>query len=198
MEALKRTALRSETRLTVDQVQRYGRHLVLPQVGGSGQRKLLRSRVLLIGAGGLGSSAALYLAAAGVGRLGIVDDDTVEISNLQRQILHRTADIGRPKVESAARTLRALNPDVEVVRHPALATPDNVFELLDGYDVVLDGSDNFEAHYLLNDACVLAGSALVHGSILQFQGQVTTIDPGRGPCYRCLYPTQPPPELVPT
>src|SRR5213593_915858 len=172
-----------EVPMTPDQIQRYSRHFLLPQVGDKGQKKLLRSKVLLIGAGGLGSPTALYLAAAGVGTLGLMDGDTVDITNLQRQVLHTTADVGKPKVESGTRTLRALNPDVNVIRD---------------YDLVVDGSDNFETRYLVNDACFLAGKTNVHGSIFQFEGMATVFAPDQGPCYRCLYPTPPPPGLVPS
>ncbi len=183
---------------TPEQVQRYSRHFLLAQVGEKGQRKLARARVLLIGAGGLGSPAAFYLAAAGVGTLGVMDGDVVDLTNLQRQILHTTADVGKPKVESAARTLRALNPDVEILALPTRITVDNVMDILKDYDLVVDGSDNFETRYLVNDACYLAGKTNVHGSIFQFEGMATVLAPGRGPCYRCLYPTPPPPGLVPS
>ena len=278
--------------MTQDQIQRYSRHFLLPQVGDKGQRKLLRSKVLLIGAGGLGSPTAFYLAAAGVGTLGLMDGDTVDITNLQRQILHTTADVGKPKVESATRTLKALNPDVNIVALPTRITVDNVMDiikdydlivdgsdnfetrylvndacylaaagvgtmgLMDGdvvditnlqrqvlhttadvgkpkvesgtrtlkalnpdvnvislpfritvdnvmdvikdYDLVIDGSDNFDTRYLVNDACYLAGKPNVHGSIFQFEGMATVFAPNQGPCYRCLYPTPPPPGLVPS
>jgi adenylyltransferase/sulfurtransferase len=187
-----------EVPLSPDQIQRYSRHFLLSQVGDKGQRKLLRSKVLLIGAGGLGSPTALYLAAAGVGTLGIMDGDVVDITNLQRQILHTTADIGKPKVESATRTIRALNPDVNVVALPTRITVDNVMEIIKDYDLVVDGSDNFETRYLVNDACYLAGKTNVHGSIFQFEGMATVFAPNEGPCYRCLYPTPPPPGLVPS
>ncbi len=183
---------------TPEQIQRYSRHFLLSQVGEKGQRRLRRARVLLIGAGGLGSPTAFYLAAAGVGTLGVVDGDVVDLTNLQRQILHTTADVGKPKAESAARTLRALNPDVNVVPLPTRITVDNVMEILRDYDLVVDGSDNFETRYLVNDACYLAGKTNVHGSIFQFEGMATVLAPGRGPCYRCLYPTPPPPGLVPS
>jgi len=152
----------------------------------------------LIGAGGLGSPTALYLAAAGVGTLGLMDGDVVDITNLQRQVLHTTADIGKPKVESGTRTLRALNPDVNVIPLPTRITVDNVMEIIRDYDLVVDGSDNFETRYLVNDACFLAGKTNVHGSIFQFEGMATVFAPGQGPCYRCLYPTPPPPGLVPS
>jgi sulfur-carrier protein adenylyltransferase/sulfurtransferase len=178
---------------------RYSRHLLIPEVGEEGQLKLLDSRVLLIGAGGLGSPAALYLAAAGVGTLGIVDDDVVGESNLQRQVLHSTASLGEPKTESAARTLRELNPDVEVVPCRERLTAETVDGVLrDGWDVIVDGADNFPTRYLLNDAAVWHGIPLVHGSIFRFEGQVTVFSPGEGPCYRCLFPTPPPPELAPS
>lgn len=187
-----------ETPLSPEQVQRYSRHFLLPQVGERGQRQLLRSRVLIIGAGGLGSPVAYYLAAAGVGTLGIMDGDVVDLTNLQRQILHTTADLGKPKVESAARVLRALNPDVTVIPLGFRLTVDNVLDVIKDYDLIVDGSDNFETRYLVNDACVLAGKPNVHGSIFQFEGMATVFVPGRGPCYRCLYPTPPPPGLVPS
>ena len=187
-----------ETPLSADQIQRYSRHFLLSQVGEKGQRKLLRSKVLLIGAGGLGSPTALYLGAAGVGTLGLMDGDVVDITNLQRQVLHTTADVGKPKVESGMRTLRALNPDVNVVALPMRITVDNVMDVIDDYDLVIDGSDNFETRYLVNDACYLAGKTNVHGSIFQFEGMATVFAPNQGPCYRCLYPTPPPPGLVPS
>jgi molybdopterin/thiamine biosynthesis adenylyltransferase/rhodanese-related sulfurtransferase len=184
--------------LTPDQIQRYSRHFLLAQVGDKGQRRLLRSKVLLIGAGGLGSPTALYLAAAGVGTLGLMDGDVVDITNLQRQILHTTADIGKPKVESGTRTLKALNPDVNIVPLPRRITVDNVMDIIKDYDLIVDGSDNFETRYLVNDACYLAGKTNVHGSIFQFEGMATVFAPNEGPCYRCLYPSPPPPGLVPS
>src|SRR5919109_439887 len=184
--------------MTPDQIQRYSRHFLLAQVGDKGQRRLLRSKVLLIGAGGLGSPTALYLAAAGVGTLGLMDGDVVDVTNLQRQILHTTADIGKPKVESGTRTLKALNPDVTVVPLPMRITVDNVMDTIKDYDLVIDGSDNFETRYLVNDACYLAGKTNVHGSIFQFEGMATVFAPNAGPCYRCLYPSPPPPGLVPS
>jgi len=183
---------------TPDQVQRYSRHFLLPQVGEKGQRKLLNSKVLLIGAGGLGSPTAYYLAAAGVGTLGIIDGDVVDLTNLQRQILHKTSDVGRPKVESAAETLRALNPDITVVPYPTRINVENILEIIADYDLIVDGSDNFDTRYLVNDACYLSGKTNVHGSIFQFEGMVTLLAPEQGPCYRCLYPTPPPPGLVPS
>ncbi len=184
--------------LTTEQIQRYSRHFLLNQVGEKGQRKLLRSKTLLIGAGGLGSPTALYLAAAGVGTLGLMDGDTVDITNLQRQILHTTADIGKLKVESGTRTLKALNPDINVVTLPTRITVDNVMDIIQDYDLVVDGSDNFETRYLVNDACYLAGKTNVHGSIFQFEGMASVFAPNQGPCYRCLYPSPPPPGLVPS
>ncbi|XXF75894.1 molybdopterin-synthase adenylyltransferase MoeB [Myxococcaceae bacterium GXIMD 01537] len=184
--------------LTAEQRERYRRHLILPEVGEEGQAKLLKSRVLLLGAGGLGSPAALYLAAAGVGTLGIVDMDVVDLSNLQRQVLHTRERQGQPKVVSARAALEALNPDVKVVPFQERLTSANVLRILDGFDLVLDGGDNFPTRYLLNDACVMRGLPNVHGSIFRFEGQVTSFVPGKGPCYRCLYPAPPPPELAPS
>jgi molybdopterin/thiamine biosynthesis adenylyltransferase/rhodanese-related sulfurtransferase len=184
--------------MTPDQIQRYSRHFLLSQVGDKGQRRLLRGKVLLIGAGGLGSPTALYLAAAGVGTLGLMDGDVVDITNLQRQILHTTADVGKPKVESGTRMLKALNPDVHVIPLPMRITVDNIMDIIKDYDLIVDGSDNFETRYLVNDACYLAGKTNVHGSIFQFEGMATVFAPNEGPCYRCLYPTPPPPGLVPS
>ena len=184
--------------LTTEQIQRYSRHFLLPQVGEKGQRRLLRSKVLLIGAGGLGSPTALYLAAAGVGTIGLMDGDVVDVSNLQRQILHTTGSVGRPKVDSGTEAIRALNPDVNVISLPMRIDVDNVMDLIKDYDLVVDGSDNFDTRYLVNDACVLAGKTNVHGSIFQFEGMATVLAPNQGPCYRCLYPTPPPAGLVPS
>jgi molybdopterin/thiamine biosynthesis adenylyltransferase/rhodanese-related sulfurtransferase len=178
---------------------RYSRHLLIPEVGEQGQLKLLDSKILLIGAGGLGSPASLYLAAAGVGRLGIVDADVVDESNLQRQIVHSTERLGEAKVDSARRTIEALNPDVEVVAYKERLTSENVERILaDGWDVIVDGADNFPTRYLVNDASVWHDVPVVHGSIYRFEGQVTVFKPGAGPCYRCLFPTPPPPELAPS
>jgi sulfur-carrier protein adenylyltransferase/sulfurtransferase len=178
---------------------RYSRHLLIPEVGEQGQLKLLDAKILLIGAGGLGSPASLYLAAAGVGRLGIVDADTVDESNLQRQIVHSTERLGEAKVASAKRTIEALNPDVQVVAYEERLTSENVERILaDGWDVIVDGADNFPTRYLVNDASVWHGIPVVHGSIYRFEGQVTVFRPGRGPCYRCLFPAPPPPELAPS
>jgi molybdopterin/thiamine biosynthesis adenylyltransferase/rhodanese-related sulfurtransferase len=178
---------------------RYSRHLLIPEVGEAGQLKLLDSKVLLIGAGGLGSPASLYLAAAGVGRIGIVDADVVDESNLQRQIVHSTEVIGEPKVDSAKRAIEALNPDVQVVAYQERLTSENVERILaDGWDVIVDGADNFPTRYLVNDASVWHDIPVVHGSIYRFEGQVTVFQPGSGPCYRCLFPAPPPPELAPS
>jgi molybdopterin/thiamine biosynthesis adenylyltransferase/rhodanese-related sulfurtransferase len=178
---------------------RYSRHLLIPEVGEEGQLKLLDSKVLLIGAGGLGSPASLYLAAAGVGRIGIVDADVVDESNLQRQIVHSTESLGEPKVESAKRAIEALNPDVEVVAYKERLTSENIERILaDGWDVIVDGADNFPTRYLVNDASIWHKIPVVHGSIYRFEGQVTVFKPYEGPCYRCLFPTPPPPELAPS
>jgi molybdopterin/thiamine biosynthesis adenylyltransferase len=171
---------------------------MLPEVGEEGQAKLLQAKVLLLGAGGLGSPSALYLAAAGVGTLGIVDSDVVDLSNLQRQVLHTHERAGKPKVESARAAIAALNPDVKVVPFQERLSTQNVLRVLEGFDMVLDGGDNFPTRYLLNDACVMQGKPNIHGSIFRFEGQVTTFVPGQGPCYRCLYPAPPPPELAPS
>lgn len=181
------------------QSQRYSRHLRIPEIGVAGQQKLLESRVLLIGAGGLGSPAGLYFAAAGVGTIGVIDDDVVDASNLQRQILHRTHDLGSPKVQSARRTMEALNPDVQVVPHQVRLSEGNVREIFSDYDLIVDGSDSFETRYIVNDACVALKIPQVHGSIFRFDGQITSFDPRQedSPCYRCLFPSPPPPELAP-
>ncbi len=184
--------------LTPEQRDRYGRHLLLPEVGEAGQQQLLESRVLLLGAGGLGSPAALYLAAAGVGTIGIIDMDVVDASNLQRQILHNTDRIGERKVDSAKKTLTALNPDVDVVTYDVRLGADNVLDIIDGYDVIVDGTDNFPTRYLVNDASLLKRIPVVHGSIFRFEGQVSVFQPYVGPCYRCLLPEPPPPELAPS
>ncbi len=184
-------------RLTDQQQLRYSRHLLIPEVGSAGQAKLLGSRVLLIGAGGLGSPAALYLAAAGVGTLGLVDFDVVDLSNLQRQVIHASDRIGEKKIESARKTINALNPDVTVLGLDEMLVAGNVDRIIAGYDAILDGTDTFETRYLLNDAAVAAGIPVVHASVFRFEGQLTTFVPYEGPCYRCLYPTPPPPELAP-
>jgi adenylyltransferase/sulfurtransferase len=183
--------------LSEEQIHRYARHIVLPEVGGKGQARLLSARVALVGAGGLGSAAALYLAAAGVGALGIVDGDVVDLSNLQRQILHHTRDIGRPKTASARDSIVALNPDVLVETHPVRLTAGNDASILGAYDLVLNCSDNFPTRYLVSDACVLLKKPLVDGSIFRFEGQATVYLPGNG-CYRCLFPVPPPAGTVPT
>lgn len=182
--------------LTPEQVNRYSRHIIMPQVGPAGQRKLMESKVLIVGAGGLGGPAALYLALAGIGTIGIVDFDVVDLSNLQRQVLHQNEDVGRPKVVSAQETLHAYNPDVEVVTHNVPLTSDNAMDIIPKYDIVVNGADNFTTRYLVNDACYFAGKPLVDGSILLFDGQATVFVPGKG-CYRCLFPAPPPPGLVP-
>jgi adenylyltransferase/sulfurtransferase len=185
--------------LSAEQMRRYSRHLSLPEVGLNGQKKIRATSVLCIGAGGLGSPIAMYLAAAGIGRLGIVDFDAVEFSNLQRQVLHGTSDVGRPKTESARETVQRLNPDVEVVLHPERLTSKNALEILRPYDIVVDGTDNFPTRYLTNDACVLLKKPNVYGSIFRFEGQASVFAPHLGaPCYRCLYPEPPPPGLVPS
>ena len=181
-----------------DELERYHRNALVPQVGLVGQQRIRASRVLLIGAGGLGAPAALYLAAAGVGTIGLIDDDNVDVSNLQRQVIHATAAVGRPKVDSAAEAIRALNPDVEVVAHRTRLTADNARDLLGGWDVVIDGTDNFPTRYLVNDAAVMLGLPLVHGAVLGFNGQVGVFDARRGPCYRCLHPAPPPAGSVPS
>ena len=180
-----------------EQLERYKRHLFLDEVGPDGQAKLLASRVLLVGAGGLGSPASLYLAAAGVGTLGLVDFDRVDASNLQRQVLYTTADVGRPKVQVAQERLNALNPDVVIEQHDAQLQASNAEAILRDYDVVLDGTDTFPSRYLTNDVCVWLGKPLVYGSVMKFEGQVSVFDARRGPCYRCLFPEPPPPELAP-
>ena len=184
--------------LSTEQKERYGRHLLLPEVGPEGQAKLLDAKVLLLGAGGLGSPTALYLAAAGVGTLGIVDDDEVDLSNLQRQVIHTTRTVGTPKVDSAEAAIAALNPDVDVVKYPVRLDASNIMEIIDGYDVIVDGVDNFPTRYLLNDATVRLGIPVVSASILGFDGQLSVFAPHDGPCYRCLYPVPPPAELAPS
>jgi len=184
--------------LTNEEVARYSRHLIMPEVGMEGQLKLKAASVVCIGAGGLGSPVALYLAAAGVGRIGIVDFDVVDYSNLQRQIIHGTPDVGRKKLDSAADRLKSINPEVKVVQYEVALSSDNALEILEGYDVVVDGTDNFPTRYLVNDACVLLGKPNVYGSIFRFEGQASVFATTDGPCYRCLYPEPPPPGLVPS
>jgi molybdopterin/thiamine biosynthesis adenylyltransferase/rhodanese-related sulfurtransferase len=199
--AWERAGLPVETPAGLDDEQRrrYSRHLLIPEIGQAGQQRLLEAKVLLIGAGGLGSPAALYLAAAGIGRLGIVDDDVVDETNLQRQVLHSTAALDKPKVDSAVRRVQELNPDIEVVPYRERLGTENVDRILDeGWEVIVDGADNFPTRYLLNDASVWHGVSVVHGSIFRFEGQATVFSPGNGPCYRCLFPQPPPPELAPS
>ncbi|HEY8497501.1 MAG TPA: HesA/MoeB/ThiF family protein, partial [Limnochordales bacterium] len=183
-------------RFTEEEIRRYSRHIILQEVGGIGQQKLLDAKVLVVGAGGLGSPAAFYLAAAGVGTIGIVDDDVVDLSNLQRQILHRTEDVGTPKVDSAARALTSLNPGVQVKTYRTRLGAGNVMDLIREYDVIVDGVDNFSTRYLLNDACVMAGKPLVDAGILRWDGMMMTIKPREGPCYRCIFPEPPPPGVI--
>lgn len=189
---------KQDRQFTPEQLTRYSRHFLLPEVGEAGQAKLLDARVLLVGAGGLGSPTAFYLAAAGIGTIGIVDHDTVDMSNLQRQILHTAERVGMPKVDSARETLQALNPDVKVIGYQERLDSHNIMRIIADYDVVVDGCDNFPTRYLVNDACVLAGKPNVHGSIFQFEGQASVFYPGKGPCYRCLFPEPPPPGAAPS
>jgi adenylyltransferase/sulfurtransferase len=188
----------SRSELTSAESLRYARHLILPEVGRAGQERLKSSRVLIIGAGGLGSPSAMYLAAAGVGTIGLADFDVVDASNLQRQILHGTADLGRPKLDSARDRLADINPGVAIELHPARLTSENALDILRPYDLVVDGSDNFPTRYLLNDACVLLGKPYVYGAVFRFDGQNSVFDASRGPCYRCLFPEPPPPGMVPS
>lgn len=188
----------SQLPFTHEEIKRYSRHLIMPEVGVDGQKKLKDSTVVCVGAGGLGSPAALYLAAAGVGRLGIVDFDVVEFSNLQRQIIHSTDSVGRKKLDSARDRLRGINPETELTLHEVLLSSENALDILGQYDVVIDGTDNYPTRYLVNDACVLLGKPNVYGSIFRFEGQVSVFDALRGPCYRCLYEEPPPPGLVPS
>jgi adenylyltransferase/sulfurtransferase len=192
MEAIKMFPFNEE------QIRRYSRHIILPEVGGKGQKKLLAARILIVGMGGLGSPAAFYLAAAGIGTLGLVDDDTVELSNLQRQIIHSTADLGQQKVKSARESIEAINPDVTVHEYNQRLTSENIMGIISDYDLVLDGTDNFPTRFLLNDACQLAGKTNVYGAVFQFEGQVSVFAPNQGPCYRCLIPEMPPPGSVPS
>ncbi len=183
---------------TEDQLQRYSRHIILPEVGGKGQKKIMNAKVFVVGAGGLGCPVGYYLAAAGVGAIGMIDNDTVELSNLQRQIAHNTKRVGVHKVDSAKETFESLNPDVQVLGIKDRVSKDNILDLIKDYDIVVDGSDNFPTRYLVNDACVMLKKPLVSGAILKFEGQVTTILPGDGHCYRCLFEEMPPPGLVPS
>ncbi|KXB01748.1 adenylyltransferase [candidate division MSBL1 archaeon SCGC-AAA259O05] len=181
-----------------DQIVRYSRQIVLPEVGGKGQRKLLDSNALVVGAGALGSPAILYLAGAGVGKIGIVDDDEVDLSNLQRQVIHGSDDVGKPKVDSAKETINRINPELEVKTYEKRLEPENVFEIIRGWDMVIDGSDNFPTKFLVNDSCTLEGTPFSHGGILRFMGMCTTVLPGEGPCYRCFAPEAPPEGAVPS
>ncbi|MCB0856712.1 MAG: molybdopterin-synthase adenylyltransferase MoeB [Solirubrobacterales bacterium] len=190
--------VQSNSGLTPEQRDRYSRHILLPEVGVEGQIKLLNAKVLLLGAGGLGAPTALYLAAAGIGTIGIVDDDVVDASNLQRQVIHNTSRVGEPKSASARQTIEELNPDVNVVEYNVRLDADNILEIIEDYDIIVDGADNFPTRYLLNDASVRLRKPVVSASILSFDGQISTFVPYEGPCYRCLYPTPPPPELAPS
>lgn len=183
---------------TNEQLERYSRHIILKEIGIKGQTKLLNGKVLIIGAGGLGSPAALYLAAAGVGTIGIADADVVDLSNLQRQVIHTTADLGKPKVESARETMEAINPDVKVVTYHDFIAAGNIMDIIQDYDFILDGTDNFPAKFLINDACVMAKKPFCHAGIIRFQGQLMTYVPGEGPCYRCVFHEPPPKDAVPT
>jgi molybdopterin-synthase adenylyltransferase len=183
---------------TDEQIERYSRHIILKEVGGKGQKKLLGGKVMIIGAGGLGAPIALYLAAAGVGTIGIADADTVDLSNLQRQVIHHTPDIGKPKVESAREKMEAINPDVKVVTYQTWVNADNILDIIGDYDFVIDGTDNFAAKFLINDACVLARKPYSHGGILRFDGQTITVLPGESTCYRCIFNAPPPRDAIPT
>lgn len=184
--------------LNDEQIERYSRHILLQDVGGAGQQKILNAKVLIIGAGGLGAPAALYLAAAGVGTLGIIDGDRVDLSNLQRQVIHFTPDVGRPKVQSAKEKINQLNPDVNVVTYEDVVHAGNILDIIKDYDFILDGTDNFSAKFLINDACVMAGKPYSHGGILRFDGQSMTVIPGETACYRCVFHSPPPKNAVPT
>ncbi len=184
--------------LTEEQIERYSRNIILPEVGGKGQKKILSAKVLIIGAGGLGSPCAFYLAASGVGKLGIVDSDNVELSNLQRQIIHFRKDIGRPKTVSAEEKIKALNPDTKIETFKERLTSKNILNIIKGYDFIVDGSDNFPTKFLVNDACILSGKPFSHGGIFRFDGQAMTVIPGKGPCYRCLFPEPPPKGAIPS
>src|SRR5437016_1630617 len=184
--------------LSNDEIQRYSRHLIIPEVGIEGQQKLKAAKVLLVGAGGLGAPLGLYLSAAGIGRIGLVDFDVVDFTNLQRQVIHSTKDVGRNKIDSAAEKMLAINPNLQIARHEVALTSENALDILKDYDLVVDGTDNFPTRYLVNDACVLLGKPNVYGSIFRFDGQATVFAYEGGPCYRCLYPEPPPPGLVPS
>lgn len=182
---------------TNEQIERYSRHIILPEVGGEGQKKIMQGKVLVLGAGGLGSPVALYLAAAGVGTLGLVDDDKVDVTNLQRQVLHFTDDIDRPKTKSAGEKLAKLNPEIKINEYQTKITSENINDIIKDYDIIVDGTDNFPTRFLVNDACYFAKKPLVHGAILRFDGQIMTIVPDEGPCYRCIYREPPPAGIVP-
>lgn len=184
--------------MTDEQIERYSRHIILKEVGVKGQKKLLNAKVLIVGAGGLGAPCAMYLAAAGVGTIGIVDADEVDLSNLQRQIIHQTADIGKPKVQSAKETMEAMNPDVKVVIYHEFLDSSNIMDIIKDYDFIIDGTDNFPAKFLINDACVMAKKPFCHAGIIRFKGQLMTYIPGEGPCYRCVFKNPPPKDAVPT
>lgn len=181
-----------------EQLERYSRHIILQEVGAKGQKKLLNAKVLIIGAGGLGAPAAMYLAAAGIGTIGIVDADEVDLSNLQRQIIHSTNDVGKPKVQSAKETIQGMNPDVKVNMYHTFVTSENILELIQDYDFIIDGTDNFPAKFLINDACVISKKPFSHAGIIRFKGQLMTYVPEKGPCYRCVFKSPPPKEAVPT
>lgn len=180
-----------------DWIERYSRHIILAEVGGEGQQKIGKAKVIILGAGGLGSPAALYLAAAGVGEIGIVDNDEVDLSNLQRQVLHHTTDIGRPKIDSASEKLSAINPDIKIKTYKTFVNSTNIMDIISDYDIIVDGTDNFPTRFLVNDAAVMAKKPLVHGAILRFDGQAFTVLPHEGPCYRCIFREPPPPGSVP-
>ena len=184
--------------LSDEQIERYSRHIILKEVGAKGQKKLLNAKVLIIGAGGLGAPAAMYLAAAGVGTIGIADADEVDLSNLQRQIIHQTADVGKAKVQSAKETINAMNPDVTVNTYREFITSENIMDIIKDYDFIIDGTDNFPAKFLINDACVMAKEPFSHAGIIRFKGQLMTYVPGEGPCYRCVFKNPPPKDAVPT
>ena len=183
---------------TNEQIERYSRHIILKEVGAKGQKKLLNAKVLIIGAGGLGAPAAMYLAAAGIGTIGIADADEVDLSNLQRQIIHQTKDVGKPKVESARETMEAMNPDVKVITYHGFITSENILDIIKDYDFIIDGTDNFPAKFLINDACVMAKKPFSHAGIIRFQGQLMTYVPDKSPCYRCVFKEPPPKDAVPT
>jgi adenylyltransferase/sulfurtransferase len=191
-------AIAGGSNLKDEQVERYSRQIILPEIGGAGQKKIMEAKVLLVGCGGLGSPCAYYLSGAGIGTIGLVDSDVVELNNLQRQILHFTGDIGKKKAESAKEKLNAINPDIKINTYPVRLTSGNIMDIIKDYDIVVDGSDNFPTRYLVNDACIMQNKPLSHAGILRFEGQATTIIPHQGPCYRCLFSEPPPPGMVPS